>query len=80
VTRKSPPPTFEQALSELESIVAKMEKGELSLEESLKTFERGIELTRYCESTLNQAEQRVRILAAGSAAEAELEPFQRAEQ
>lgn len=75
MTRKSPPPSFEQALSELESLVAKMEQGELSLEESLKSFERGVELTRYCERTLTQAEQRVRILGGGDAAEAEPEPF-----
>ncbi len=79
VARKSPPPTFEQALNELESIVAKMEQGDLSLEEALKTFERGIELTRLCDSTLRQAEQKVRVLTAESPSEAEPEPFQGAE-
>ena len=80
MTRKSSPPSFEQALTELEALVVKMEKGDLSLEDSLKTFERGIELTRLCESTLRQAEQRVRILTAEPSAEAEPEPFQGAEQ
>lgn len=75
MTRKSPPPSFEQALSELETLVTKMEQGELSLEESLKSFERGVELTGFCERTLTQAEQRVRILSGGTPA-AEPEPFQ----
>lgn len=75
MTRKSPPPSFEQALSELEGLVAKMEQGALSLEESLKSFERGVELTRYCERTLNEAEQRVRILSGGEAVEAEMDTF-----
>lgn len=53
---------FEQALQELESIVARMEKGELSLEESLKDFERGIALARGCQEALKDAEQKVQIL------------------
>ena len=79
MTRKSAQPSFEQALTELEALVVKMEKGDLSLEDSLKTFERGIELTRLCEGTLRQAEQRVRILTAAPSTEGEPEPFQGAE-
>lgn len=56
------PQTFEQALAELESIVDELEKGELSLEQSLGAFERGIGLTRSCQQALDIAEQRVRIL------------------
>jgi exodeoxyribonuclease VII small subunit len=53
---------FESALKELEGIVERMEKGELGLEEALKQFERGIELTRGCQKALTDAEQKVRIL------------------
>lgn len=50
---------FEESLKQLEEIVNKMEQGQLSLEESLGAFEQGIKLTRQCQSTLKQAEQRV---------------------
>lgn len=53
---------FEQSLQELESLVEKMEAGNLSLEESLKYFERGVALTRNCQKALAEAEQKVRIL------------------
>jgi exodeoxyribonuclease VII small subunit len=53
---------FEHALKELEELVGRMEQGDLSLEESLKTFERGIELTRACQQALKEAEQKVEIL------------------
>lgn len=53
---------FEQALKELEELVGRMEQGDLSLEESLKAFERGIELTRNCQQALQEAEQKVEIL------------------
>ena len=56
------PLDFERSLEELERIVKQMEDGELSLEESLKTFERGMELSRACQKALDEAEQRVRIL------------------
>ena len=60
--RKGKTPDFEQALGELESVVERLEHGELPLEEALKQFERGIELARACEASLKQAEQRVEIL------------------
>ena len=53
---------FESALKELETLVSRMESGELSLDESLKAFERGIELTRKCQSSLEAAELRVQTL------------------
>lgn len=53
---------FEQSLQELETLVEKMEAGNLSLEESLKYFERGVALTRNCQKALAEAEQKVRIL------------------
>ena len=56
------PANFEQALSELEKIVASMEAGDMSLEASLAAYERGVELARACQSQLQQAEQQVRVL------------------
>ena len=53
---------FEAALKELEALVERMEQGDLSLEESLKHFERGIQLTRTCQQALKQAEQKVQML------------------
>ena len=53
---------FEKALAELEQLVETMEKGELTLEESLVHFERGVTLTRACQKALAEAEQKVRIL------------------
>ena len=56
-------PAFEEALEELELIVERMEDGEPSLEESLKLFERGMDLTRRCQKALDDAEQRIRTLS-----------------
>ncbi|WP_049623841.1 exodeoxyribonuclease VII small subunit [Frateuria defendens] len=53
---------FEHSLDELEQLVARMEGGELSLDESLSSFERGIGLFRHCQQALDQAELRVRLL------------------
>ena len=53
---------FESTLKELENLVSKMEDGELSLDDSLKAFERGIELTRSCQSSLEKAELRIQML------------------
>lgn len=60
--KKNKAPNFEQALDELEELVERMEQGESSLEDSLKDFERGIELTRSCQTALSEAEQKVEIL------------------
>ena len=61
---------FESALEELENLVSKMESGELSLDDSLKAFERGIELTRTCQSTLEAAELRIQMLTKDNKLEA----------
>ena len=53
---------FEESLANLESLVSAMEDGELSLEESLQAFEKGIRLTRECQAALQKAEQTVQIL------------------
>ena len=56
------PIDFERSLSELEAIVEKLEHGDLTLDESLKQFERGVQLARSCQGALKQAEQKVEIL------------------
>lgn len=53
---------FEEALEELEELVTSMEDGELNLEESLQAFEKGIKLTRECQTALKNAEQKVQVL------------------
>lgn len=65
---------FEKTLAELEQLVQTMEKGDLSLEESLKHFERGIVLTKTCQQALSEAEQKVSILL-GKEGNSELEDF-----
>lgn len=59
MARKKESFNFEQSLSELEHIVARMEEGQLPLEESLQLFEKGINLTQQCQKALNDAEQKV---------------------
>ena len=54
--------SFEKALAELEKIVARMESGELSLEEALATHKRGLELARLCQKQLEAAQQQVKVL------------------
>ena len=76
MTSEEPALSFEQALSDLESLVETLEKGDLSLEDSLRKFERGIELTRVCQQALQEAEQKVRILTSKTA-DAPLEPLDR---
>lgn len=50
---------FERALGELEELVERMEQGEMTLEESLRSFERGMSLTRQCQKALDEAQQKV---------------------
>ncbi len=71
----APAADFEHSLDELEQLVAKMEGGELSLDESLASFERGIGLFRHCQQSLQQAELRVRLLLDPDAPE-HAEPFE----
>jgi exodeoxyribonuclease VII small subunit len=74
VASDSNPPDFEQALAELESLVERLERGDLPLDEALKTFERGVELTRHCQTSLKAAQQRVEILLKRGG-RTDLEPF-----
>lgn len=59
----SPVADFERSLDALEQLVEKMEHGEMSLEESLAAYERGVGLYRRCQTALEQAELRVRLLS-----------------
>ncbi|MDP2640220.1 MAG: exodeoxyribonuclease VII small subunit [Betaproteobacteria bacterium] len=80
---KSPKPTpadreslsFEAALAELEKLVAGMESGQLSLEQSLAAHKRGLELAQYCQAKLTRAQQQVQVLEANT-----LQAFPGAEQ
>ena len=69
------PQSFEDALTELESLVETLEQGDLTLDQSLAAFERGIKLTRNCQKALDEAEQKVRILT-GDSPDGEPEPFE----
>ena len=60
---------FEAAMAELEQLVKQMENGDLSLDESLKAFERGVLLTRQCQKSLAEAELKVKMLSAEGAVE-----------
>lgn len=72
--RSQKTPDFETALAELEALVEKMEQGDLSLDESLQQFERGVQLTRSCQQALKEAEQKVQLLLEKDG-QSSLEPF-----
>jgi len=71
-TKKPETGSFETQLEALEMIVQGLETGDLTLEESLSQFEKGVVLTKECQSILNTAEQKVSMLTNGSLAEANL--------
>jgi exodeoxyribonuclease VII small subunit len=62
MSKKKSTALFEESLAEIERLVNQLEQGDLSLEESLKSFERGVTLTRICQKALQEAEQKVQIL------------------
>jgi len=76
VKKKAKSVDFEAAMAELEAIVERLEQGDLPLEESLRQFERGVELTRSCQAALKQAEQKVQVLTKGTGAAPVLEDFE----
>jgi len=67
---------FEDALKRLEEIVDTLEKGELSLEKSLKIFEEGVKLSRVCNKMLDKAEKKVEMLMQNKNGELETRPFE----
>jgi exodeoxyribonuclease VII small subunit len=62
MSKPSGEPSFEKALAELEKIVARMESGDLSLEQALDAHKRGLELARLCQKQLEAAQQQVKVL------------------
>jgi exodeoxyribonuclease VII small subunit len=62
MSKDDKPLDFEQQLKALEDIVSSMEKGDLSLEDSLKAYEKGVQLTRGCQTALDNAQQRIDML------------------
>ncbi|MFT5930679.1 MAG: exodeoxyribonuclease VII small subunit [Oceanospirillaceae bacterium] len=66
---------FEASLAELETLVQQMEQGDLTLEDSLAAFERGISLTRGCQTALAQAEQKVNVLMQDAQGKVVEQPF-----
>jgi exodeoxyribonuclease VII small subunit len=68
------PVDFERALAELEALVERLEHGDLPLDDALKSFERGVALTRQCQGALKAAQQKVEILL-NTSANADPEPF-----
>jgi exodeoxyribonuclease VII small subunit len=61
-TKPKKAPTLEESLSEITQLIDKMEQSELTLEQSLSNFERGISLVKHCQKILDEAEQKVQIL------------------
>lgn len=72
--RSKKKPDFESAIERLEAIVELLEEGELSLEDSLKHFEEGVALTRSCQASLAEAEQKIQLLS-GKNGELVVEPL-----
>ena len=67
--------SFEKALAELESIVGKLESGDLPLDESLALFEQGVQLAKYLHGELGKAEKKIEILLKEKDGELKAEPF-----
>jgi exodeoxyribonuclease VII small subunit len=70
------PLNFEVALKRLEEIVKKLEAGDLALDTALELFEEGIQLSRFCNTTLEAAERRVEILLKNESGQARAVPFE----
>ena len=67
--------TFEEAMEDLEKIVSELENGNLSLDESVKKFEKGMKLSKYCNEILNTAEKEISILLENENGEIEEKNF-----
>lgn len=66
---------FEQALEELEKVVEQLESGELSLEDSLAAFEKGVRLVKHCNEKLNEVEKKIELLVKDKEGKLQLKPF-----
>jgi exodeoxyribonuclease VII small subunit len=67
--------TFEQAIKQLEQIVQDLESGDMPLEKAIKTFEEGIQLSKFCSEKLDETEKRITILMQDSDGEVAEAPF-----
>jgi exodeoxyribonuclease VII small subunit len=77
MTRRDPnTKKFEVALEDLEQVVEQLESGELSLEDSLAAFERGVGLVKYCNQKLNEVEKKVELLVRDKEGKLQLKPFE----
>jgi exodeoxyribonuclease VII small subunit len=79
LTRKTKSPDLEAALAEINTVIEQMEQGELSLEQSLAQFERGITLIKQCQKILQEATQKVQVLITNNGQET-LEPYEKDEE
>ncbi len=68
--------SFEEAMNELESVVEQLERGELSLDESIEVFQKGVELSRYCGRRLDEIEKKITVLIEDEKGEVREETFQ----
>lgn len=68
--------TYEESMKELEQVVKELESGELTLDESIKKFEKGMELSKHCNSLLEDAEKKITLLIEKENGEVTEEPFQ----
>ena len=68
--------TYEESMKELEQVVKDLESGELSLDESIQKFEKGMDLSKYCSSLLEDAEKKITVLLEKEDGEVVEEPFQ----
>lgn len=68
--------TFEESMLELEQVVAALESGDVTLDESLKLFEKGIKLSKSCQKQLDEAEKKVKILTAADNGDMEEKDFE----
>jgi exodeoxyribonuclease VII small subunit len=75
VTRKVKTPDLETSITEINTLIEQMEQGELTLEQSLERFERGVALIKHCQKVLQEAEQKVQILMLDNGDE-ELHPYE----
>lgn len=73
-------PTFKEAIEELEKITDSLESGELELEKSLELFERGVELIKYCQDSLDSAHTKVELLVDSLEGEIESVPLEEGEE
>lgn len=69
--------TFENSIDELEKIVEQLESGELTLEESIKKFEEGVKLSKFCSDKLDETEKKINILLSDSSGNVKETPFQK---